>query len=164
MRKLLALILVVVLWFNLAPAASADDYGLVPCSESPAFLQKSKSFVNTTSDPESGQKRAERYSGALCGPEGYPHLVVDGRWDHVGDFTIPGLIFLYVAGWIGWVGRGYLIAIRSDKNPEMKEIIIDVPLAFKFMLSGFAWPLAAVGEFTSGKLTVKDSDVPISPR
>ncbi|MDB9495592.1 Photosystem I reaction center subunit III [Spirulina major CS-329] len=164
MRKLLALILVATLWLNFAPAASADDYGLVPCSESAAYLQKSKSFLNTTADPQSGQKRAERYSEALCGPEGYPHLIVDGRWDHVGDFTIPGLMFLYAAGWIGWVGRAYLIAIRDDKDAEMKEIIIDVPLAFKLMLGGFAWPLAAFGEFTSGKMTVADSDVPISPR
>jgi photosystem I subunit 3 len=164
MRKLFALILAAVLWLNFAPAATADDYGLVPCSESAAYLQKSKSFVNTTADPQSGQKRAERYADALCGPEGYPHLVVDGRLDHAGDFTIPGLMFLFVAGWIGWVGRSYLIAIRSEKNPEMKEIIIDVPLAIKLMLGGFAWPLAAIIEFTSGKLTVKDSDVPISPR
>lgn len=164
MRKLLALILAAVLWINFAPAAAADDYGLVPCSESPAYLQKSKSFVNTTADPQSGQKRAERYSEALCGPEGYPHLVVDGRWDHAGDFMIPGLMFLYVAGWIGWVGRSYLISIRDEKNPEMKEIIIDVPRAIKLMLGGFAWPAMAFAEFSSGKLTVKDSDVPISPR
>ncbi|MEA5420992.1 Photosystem I reaction center subunit III [Spirulina sp. CCNP1310] len=164
MRKLLALILMATLWLNFAPAASADDYGLVPCSESPAYIQKSKSFRNTTADPESGQKRAERYSQALCGPEGYPHLIVDGRWDHVGDFTIPSLIFLYIAGWIGWVGRAYMIAIRAGKDAEMKEIIIDVPLAFKMMLGGFTWPLAALAEFTSGKLTVPDTEVPISPR
>lgn len=164
MRKLLALILAAVLWLNFAPTATADDYGLVPCSESAAYLQKSKSFVNTTADPQSGQKRAERYAEALCGPEGYPHLVVDGRWDHAGDFMIPGLMFLYVAGWIGWVGRSYLIAIRSEKNPEMKEIIIDVPLAIKLMMGGFAWPAMAFGEIASGKMAVKDSDIPISPR
>ncbi|MEM8638563.1 MAG: Photosystem I reaction center subunit III [Cyanobacteria bacterium P01_G01_bin.54] len=164
MRKLLALILAAVLWLNFAPVATADDYGLVPCSESPAYLQKSKSFVNTTADPKSGQKRAERYADALCGPEGYPHLVVDGRWSHAGDFMIPGLMFLYVAGWIGWVGRSYLITIRKEKNPEMKEIVIDVPLAIRMMVSGFAWPVLAVGEFNSGRLAAKDSDVPISPR
>ncbi|MCW6037880.1 Photosystem I reaction center subunit III [Spirulina subsalsa FACHB-351] len=164
MRKLLALILVMTLWFNFAPSASADEYGLVPCSESPAYLQKSKSFRNTTADPLSGKKRAERYSEALCGPEGYPHLIVDGSLSHAGDFLIPSVLFLYIAGWIGWVGRSYLIAIRGGKDAEMKEIIIDVPLAFKFMLGGFAWPLAAVAEFTSGKLTAKDTEIPISPR
>ncbi|WP_017305318.1 photosystem I reaction center subunit III [Spirulina subsalsa] len=164
MRKLLALILVMTLWFNFAPSASADEYGLVPCSESSAYIQKSKSFRNTTDDPLSGKKRAERYAQALCGPEGYPHLIVDGSLSHAGDFLIPSILFLYITGWIGWVGRSYLIAIRGDKDAEMKEIIIDVPLAFKFMLGGFAWPLAALAEFTSGKLTAKDTEIPISPR
>ncbi|NJK99225.1 MAG: Photosystem I reaction center subunit III [Spirulinaceae cyanobacterium SM2_1_0] len=164
MRKLLALLLAMVLWFGVAPAASADDYGLVPCSESSAFQQKSQSFRNTTADPLSGQKRAERYSEALCGPEGYPHLIVDGSLSHAGDFIIPSILFLYVAGWIGWVGRAYLIAVRDGDSPEMKEIIIDVPLAFRVMLTGFAWPIAAFGELMSGKLTAAETDIPVSPR
>ncbi len=165
MGRLLAVILAFTLWFNFAPPASADGVaGLVPCSESPAYQQKAKNFRNTTADPQSGEKRAERYAEALCGPEGYPHLIVDGRWSHVGDFLIPSLLFLYIAGWIGWVGRAYLIAVRGGKDAEMKEVIIDVPLAVTKMLTGFAWPLAAFGEFTSGKLIAKDSEVPISPR
>lgn len=164
MRKLFAVLLAAVLWFNVAPAASADDYGLVPCSESPAFQQKSQAFRNTTADPLSGQKRAERYSQALCGPEGYPHLIVDGSLSHAGDFLIPSLIFLYIAGWIGWVGRAYLIAVRDSGAAEMKEIIIDVPLALRMMLTGFAWPLAAFGELMSGKLTAAETDIPVSPR
>ncbi len=165
MRRLFALILVFTLWFNFAPTASADGVaGLTKCADTPAFQQKSQSYLNTTDDPNSGQIRAERYAEALCGPEGYPHLIVDGRWSHMGDFFIPGVLFLYIAGWIGWVGRAYLIAIRNDKNAEMKEIVIDVPLAISKMLTGFAWPLAAVGEYTSGKLIVKDSEIPISPR
>jgi photosystem I subunit 3 len=164
MRKLLALILMAALWFNFAPAASADG-NLVPCSESAAFQQRAKTFVNTTSDPLSGQARAERYSEALCGvDDGLPRLIVDGRLDHAGDFTIPSILFLYIAGWIGWAGRSYLIAMRGEKNAEMKEIIIDVPAAVKFMLAGALWPLAAVGEFTSGQLMAKDSEIPISPR
>ncbi len=164
MRKLLALILAVVLWFNIAPAAFADSYGLVPCSESPAFQQKAQSFRNTTADPLSGQKRAERYAQALCGPEGYPHLIVDGRLSHAGDFIIPSLIFLYITGWIGWVGRAYLIAVRGTGEAEMKEIIIDVPLALRIMLTGFAWPVAAFGELMAGKLTAKETEIPVSPR
>ncbi len=165
MGRLLAVILAFTLWFNFAPPASADGVaGLVPCSESPAYQQKAKNFRNTTADPQSGEKRAERYAEALCGPEGYPHLIVDGRWSHMGDFLIPSLLFLYIAGWIGWVGRAYLIAVRGGKDAEMKEVIIDVPLAVTKMLTGFAWPLAAFGEFTSGKLIAKDSEVPISPR
>ncbi len=166
MRRFFALVLALLLCFNFAPSASADGSvaGLVPCSESAAYQQRAQSFRNTTADPESGRKRAERYAQALCGPEGLPHLIVDGRFTHAGDFLIPSLLFLYIAGWIGWVGRAYLIAVRSDKNPEEKEIIIDVPLAIGKMLTGFTWPLAAVGELTSGKLTAPDNEIPISPR
>lgn len=164
MKRLFALILIVALWFNFAPSAFAFYDNLTPCSESAAFQQKSKNFRNTTNDPQSGQKRAERYAEALCGPEGYPHLITDGNLNHLGEFAIPSILFLYIAGWIGWVGRAYLIAIRDEKNAEMKEVVLDVPLAFSKMLTGFAWPLAALGEFTSGKLLAKDSEVPVSPR
>jgi photosystem I subunit 3 len=168
MRKLLTLILAftlsLTLWANFAPTAKADLSHLTPCSESAAYQAKAKNFRNTTGDPNSGQKRAASYSEALCGEEGYPHLVVDGRLDHAGDFLIPGILFLYIAGWIGWVGRSYLIAVREEKDAEMREIIIDVPLAINKMLFGFLWPVQAFGEFTSGQLTVKDSEIPVSPR
>jgi photosystem I subunit 3 len=168
MRKIFSLVLACVLsltlWVNFAPAAQADLSQLTPCSESAAYQAKAKSFRNTTSDPQSGQKRAERYAEALCGEEGYPHLIVDGRLERAGDFLIPAVLFLYIAGWIGWVGRAYLIAIREEKDTEMREIIIDVPLAINKMLFGFLWPLQALQEFTSGQLTVKDAEIPISPR
>lgn len=160
----LAFALSVSLWANFAPTASADLSHLTPCSESAAYQAKAKNFRNTTDDPQSGQKRAAKYADALCGPEGYPHLVVDGRLSHAGDFLIPGVLFLYIAGWIGWVGRSYLIAVREEKDTEMKEIIIDVPLAFNKMLFGFLWPLQALQELTSGQLTVKDSEITVSPR
>lgn len=89
---------------------------------------------------------------------------MDGRLDHAGEFLIPSLLFLYIAGWIGWAGRAYLIAVRDEKDAAMQEVIINVPRAFSLMLAGFAWPLAALKEFTSGELVVKDADVPISPR
>lgn len=162
MRRLLAVILVLTLWFTFAPPASADLSQLTPCSESATYQTKAKNFLNTTGDPNSGQNRAERYAQALCDADGYPHLVVDGRWSHLGDFIIPSLLFLYIAGWIGWAGRSYLIAIQGGKDPEMKEIIIDLPLAISKMLTAALWPLAAIGEFTSGKLVVRD--VPVSPR
>lgn len=166
MRRLFALILVVSLWLNFAPSASATESvaGLTPCSETPAFQQKSKNYVNTTNDPNSGQIRAERYAAALCGPEGYPHLIVDGRWSHIGDFFIPSVLFLYIAGWIGWAGRSYLIAVRDGKNPEMEEIVINIPLAISKMLAAATWPVLAFAEFTSGKLVAPDSEIPVSPR
>lgn len=154
------------LWLGFATPVKADTLShLTPCSESAAFKQRAKNFRNTTADPNSGQNRAASYSEALCGPEGLPHLIVDGRLDHAGDFLIPSVLFLYIAGWIGWVGRAYLIEVRKDpKTAAMKEVIIDVPLALKFMLGGFAWPAMALKEFTSGELVVSDGEVPISPR
>jgi photosystem I subunit III len=164
MQRLFALVLAICLWFNFAPPARALGADLVPCKDSPAFQQLAKNARNTTADPNSGKNRFERYSQALCGPEGYPHLIVDGRWDRAGDFLIPSLLFLYIAGWIGWVGRAYLIAIRKGSDVEQKEIQIDISLALPIMASGFAWPAAAVKEFLSGELIAKDTEITISPR
>lgn len=164
MRRLFALVLVFTLWVGFAPSATADVAGLVPCSESPAFQQRASMARNTTDDPESGAKRFERYSQALCGPEGLPRLIADGRLSHAGDFTIPGILFLYIAGWIGWVGRAYVIAVRKEKNPAMAEIIINVPLAIRLMLTGFAWPLVAFKEITTGEMFAKEEEITVSPR
>ncbi|MBD0363788.1 MAG: Photosystem I reaction center subunit III [Coleofasciculus sp. C3-bin4] len=164
MRRLLALIFAVSLWFSFVTAASADVAGLVPCKESKAFQQRAKDAKDTVGDPKSGENRFDRYSDFLCGPEGLPHLVADGSLSHADEFIIPGLIFLYIAGWIGWVGRAYLISVRKEKEPEMREIIIDVPRALGFMLSGFTWPLAAIKELLSGELTAKEEEIPVSPR
>lgn len=172
MRRLFAVILIVTLWFGFAPFASAaivgppeeSVAGLQPCAETPAFQQKAKNYRNTTDDPGIGKRRAEIYSQALCGPEGYPHLVADGRISHAGDFIIPSLLFLYIAGCIGWAGRDYIIATKKDKDPEMKEIIIDVPLAVRTMIASGFWPLAAVREYLAGTLTAKDSEIPVGPR
>ncbi len=165
MRRLFALILVIGLWFNFVPLASAEGADLVRCSESPAFQERAQSAANTTSDPQSGEKRFERYAQALCGPEGLPHLIVDGSLDHAGDFLIPGLIFLYIAGWIGWVGRTYLQAVKKlGSGNEMKEVMIDVSLALPIMLSGFTWPVAALKELLSGELTAREDEITVSPR
>ncbi|BAZ53406.1 photosystem I reaction center protein PsaF subunit III [Nostoc sp. NIES-4103] len=164
MRRLFALILVICLAFSFAPPAKALGADLVPCKDSPAFQELAKNARNTTADPESGKKRFERYSQALCGPEGYPHLIVDGRLDRAGDFLIPSILFLYIAGWIGWVGRTYLQAIKKSGDAEQKEIQIDLGLALPIIASGFTWPVAALQEFLSGKLTAPDSEIPVSPR
>lgn len=164
MRRLLALFFAVTLWFSCVPTASADVAGLVPCKESKAFQQRAKAAKDTVGDPKSGEDRFARYSDYLCGPEGLPHLVADGSLSHADEFVIPGLIFLYIAGWIGWVGRAYLISIKKESNPELKEVLIDVPRALAFMLSGFTWPLAAIKELLSGELTAKEEEIPVSPR
>ena len=164
MRRVFALLLVMTLWFNFAPEANALGANLVPCKDSPAFQELALNARNTTTDPESGKKRFERYSQALCGPEGYPHLIVDGSLDHAGDFLIPSILFLYIAGWIGWVGRAYLQAIKTGSDAEQKEIQIDLGIALPIITSGFAWPAAAIKELLSGELTAKDSEITVSPR
>jgi photosystem I subunit 3 len=57
---------------------------------------------------------------------------------------IPTIVFLYVAGYIGHVGRGYIIKVKEEAKPTDKEIILDVPLALKLAFQGWAWPLAAI--------------------
>ena len=167
MRRLFALILVIGLWLNFAPQALAIGAGLVPCSESPEFLQRAEN-ARATTDTRDAQDRFRRYAnnGALCGPEGLPRLIVDGRPGHLGDFTIPGLLFLYIAGFIGWSARSYLRAVKNlaGAAPESKEVIIDVPLALKCVSSGVLWPVGAVQQFLSGDLTAKDEEIPISIR
>ncbi|KAF3887778.1 MULTISPECIES: Photosystem I reaction center subunit III [Nostocales] len=165
MRCLFALVLAICVWFNFTPKALALGAGLVPCKESPAFLERVDSARATNFDPASGEKRFERYSQALCGPEGLPHLIVDGRLDRAGDFLIPSILFLYIAGWIGWVGRTYLQKNKAEGGDvEWREVKIEVPKALPIMLSGFTWPVAALQEFLSGQLTAKDEEIPISPR
>jgi photosystem I subunit III len=162
MRRLFAAILVFSLWISFVPVASA--YNLVPCKDSPAFKELAKNARSTNGDPASAKARFERYSEALCGPEGYPHLIVDGNLSYAGDFLIPSVLFLYITGWIGWVGRSYLQAAKKSDSPEEKEIIIDVPMAVKFMLGGFLWPLAALKEITTGEMFAKDDEITVSPR
>lgn len=157
MRKLFALGLALVLWVGFVPAASA--YNLTPCADSPAFQQRA---AQATTDQ--AKARFDRYSQVLCGEDGLPHLIVDGSFAHLGEFIIPSILFLYITGWIGWVGRAYIISTKKDKSPEMSEIIIDVPRALQIMSTGFLWPLAAVKELTSGELTAKDNEITVSPR
>lgn len=159
MRKFLALILAVCLWFSFAPIASADYSNLTPCADNAAFVKRAKSATT-----EQAKARFEQYSSLLCGEEGLPHLIVDGNLAHAGEFLIPSILFLYIAGYIGWAGRSYLQAIKKGDNAEEKEIIIDIPLAIKCSLGAAAWPVAALGEMTSGAMFAKDNEITVSPR
>jgi len=159
MRRLFAVVLSFFLLLGFAPMVRADIGGLTPCAENARFQQRSAGASTAQA-----KRRFEMYSKALCGADGLPHLVVDGRWSHAGDFLIPGIAFLYITGTIGWAGRTYLQAVASRKDATMHEIQIDLPLAFKSTLAAASWPLAAFGELTSGKLTEADSKITVSPR
>ena len=156
--KVFAVALCGYLLLGFAPLAHASLAGLTPCSENVRFQSRAK-----TAKTASAQARFERYGQALCGSDGLPHLVVDGRWSHAGDFMLPGIDFLYITGCIGWAGRSYIQAVKG-KDANMKEIQIDLPIALKCTLDAAKWPLAAFAELTSNKLTEDDSKVTVSPR
>ncbi|BEV35886.1 Photosystem I reaction center subunit III [Synechococcus sp. M16CYN] len=158
MHRFFAVVISALLVFSFAPIAKADVAGLTPCSESARFQQRAAAAATSQA-----KARFEMYSQASCGEDGLPHLIVDGRWSHAGDFVYPGIMFLYIAGCIGWAGREYLKATRG-KNAATNEIQIDLGIAFRSLMAAALWPLAAFGEFTSGNLLEDDNKVTVSPR
>lgn len=181
--NLISLLFVVFLTF-LPNQASADIGGLTKCSESPAFAKRQKGSVKKLEQRkaqyeadspsslalqqqiERTEARFDKYSRSelLCGTDGLPHLIADGRWSHAAEFIFPGFGFIYISGWIGWVGRKYLRAVSTTKNPSENEIIINVPLALKIMTTGYIWPISAWQELISNELVAPKDEVTVSPR
>ena len=89
---------------------------------------------------------------------------MSGALEHLGEFAVPGLGFLYVAGWIGYAGRSYVQMNKETKKPTEGEIIIDVPKALGVMFQAGAWPLLAGLELKNGTLTAPESEITVSPR
>ena len=83
--RLFAALLSVFLLVGFAPVAKADVAGLTPCAESARFQQRAAGAKT-----DQAKARFAMYSQAVCGADGLPHLIVDGRWNHAGDFMIPG--------------------------------------------------------------------------
>nr|YP_010903006.1 photosystem I reaction center subunit III (plastocyanin-binding) [Hypnea pseudomusciformis]WCH55060.1 photosystem I reaction center subunit III (plastocyanin-binding) [Hypnea pseudomusciformis]WCH55459.1 photosystem I reaction center subunit III (plastocyanin-binding) [Hypnea pseudomusciformis]WCH56653.1 photosystem I reaction center subunit III (plastocyanin-binding) [Hypnea pseudomusciformis] len=185
MKQIFAIIWMITLITLTGPINTfAEISNLQPCKNSPAFIKRLNNSIkkletrmqkyDPTTPPalaiqeqiKKTQIRFDKYSqsGILCGTDGLPHLITDGRWNHAGEFMAPGLLFIYITGWIGWVGRKYIQAISTTSKPTEKEIILDVPLALKFSVSGFTWPLEAIKEFTNGQLLANDNDITVSPR
>ena len=173
------------LLFQVEPQiAKADFNALTPCKESAPFKKRLTTSVKKLENrlklytPESKEanslnkeiaatkSRFERYgnSNLLCGKEGLPRIIASGQWDHANEFVIPGILFLYITGWIGWVGRKYLRYASTTENSFENEIIINVPIALSIMNSGFLWPVEAWKEFTTGDLLELDENVTNSPR
>jgi photosystem I subunit 3 len=181
--NLIALIFTVLLAFT-PDQALADIGGLTKCSESPAFSKRLKTSVKkleqrmaqyeADSPPALALQqqigrtnvRFDKYSRSdlLCGTDGLPHLIADGRWSHAAEFILPGFGFIYISGWIGWVGRKYVRAVSTTKNPAESEIIINVPLALKIMTTGYIWPISAWQELVSNKLVAPKDEITVSPR
>lgn len=177
-------LLVIFLTISSPTIAKADIAGLTKCGASPAFKKRLTGTVKKLEqrlakyEPGSApalaiqqqidrtEARFDKYgrSELLCGKDGLPHLIADGRWSHAAEFMLPGFGFLYIAGWIGWVGRRYLRTVSKTTNPTENEIIINVPLALKIMTSGYIWPILAWGELINGELVRSDDEVTVSPR
>ena len=185
MKRLHLINLLFVFLFLFSPKiALADIGGLTKCSDSPAFQKRLKASVKKLeqrinkyekdSPPalalqqqiDLTQARFDKYSRSnlLCGSDGLPHLIADGRWTHAAEFILPGFGFIYISGWIGWVGRKYLRAVSTTKNPSESEIIINVPLALKIMTTGYIWPISAWQELVSNELVASNEEVTVSPR
>jgi photosystem I subunit 3 len=164
--------------------ASADVSGLVPCKDSASFKKRldgsvakltarlknyeegTPSYLALQEQIDRTKARFDKYGkqGLLCGADGLPHLIADGRPSHAGEFVLPGIGFLYIAGYIGWAGRSYLQYTKTTDKPNENEIIINVPVAIGMMSASFLWPLAAWKELVSGELLVPSNEVTVSPR
>ena len=184
MKRLFLSVLAFSLFFITPYAASADVSGLVPCKDSAVFKKRQAASVKKLSARLSNYEvdtpaylalqeqiaktdaRFDKYGkqGLLCGADGLPHLIADGRPSHAGEFVLPGIMFLYIAGWIGWSGRSYLQFAKKTDKPNENEIIINVPVAIGMMSASFLWPLAAWKELVSGELLVPGDEVTVSPR
>jgi photosystem I subunit 3 len=172
------------IFFNFSKPSSAEVGILLNCHDSSAFTKRLNSSVkkletrlakyekNTPPafalqhqiDQTKSRFSSYSESNLLCGSDGLPHLIVDGDFQHASEFVIPGFLFLYIAGWIGWAGRNYIRVISLTKNPTEKEIIIDVPLALSIMFSAYFWPISAWMEFSTGNFVAKSDDITVSPR
>ena len=184
MKRLFLSVLAFSLFFITPFAASADVSGLVPCKDSAVFKKRQVASVKKLSARLSNYEvdtpaylalqeqmaktdaRFDKYGkqGLLCGSDGLPHLIADGRPSHAGEFVLPGVMFLYIAGYIGWSGRSYLQYTKTTDKPNENEIIINVPVALGMMSASFLWPLAAWKELVSGDLLVPGDEITVSPR
>ncbi len=183
MRRIFAILLSAFLVIGFAPLAKADTgaqfnpdrasttfpvSGLTPCAENSRFQERA-SAAATPKDIA----RFDRYSKASCGEDGLPHLIIAPTIEpfgalynrgHEGDLLIPGHIFIYVAGIIGWSGREYLKLSRASKDAADKEIFLDPDLVREALFKGAQWPLMADAEGKSGELRESDNNITISPR
>jgi photosystem I subunit 3 len=164
--------------------AQADVSGLVPCKDSEVFKKRldgsvkkltarlvnyetgTPAYVAIQDQIDRTKVRFDKYGkqGLLCGVDGLPHLIADGRLNHAGEFVLPGFLFLYIAGYIGWSGRSYLQYTKTTDKPNENEIIINVPVALGTMAGSFLWPLEAWKELVLGDLLVSNDEVTVSPR
>lgn len=184
MKRFFSAFLALVFCFSTVNMAYADVSGLVPCKDSSVFKRRldgsvkklnarlenyeegTPAYLALQAQIKQTQNRFDKYGkqGLLCGADGLPHLIADGRPSHAGEFVVPGICFLYIAGYIGWAGRSYQQFAKKSDKPNENEIIINVPVAIGMMSASFLWPFAAWKELVSGDLLVPSDEVTVSPR
>ena len=181
MKLLISIITSVLLIIGIAPSAFAakgatlnadrasTEYtasALQKCSDNPKFIERANSATT-----QKDITRFERYGKALCGDDGLPHLIIGPPLEpfgallnrgHEGDLLIPGVLFIYIAGIIGWSGREYLIESKKTKDPADMEIIIDFKLARRCLVKGAQWPLLANRQGRNGDLREKDKNITVN--
>lgn len=182
-RSQLAIFCLIFFGFSFSEA-KADFKNLIPCKESAAFEKRLNTEIKKLenrlkfytpesreanaliSQIESTKTRFNNYgkSNLLCGKEGFPRIIATGQWDHVNEFVIPGVLFIYITGWIGWVGRKYIQFAAKSENSFENEIILNVPKAYGIATTGFLWPIEAWNELKNGELVAAEEDVTVSPR
>jgi len=179
--RLLGILLSVLIFVGFSPTANAakgavlnkdrpstefSTTALTPCSENARFQSRASEAV-TPKDVA----RFQRYSKATCGEDGLPHLLIGPPIEpfgallnrgHEGDLLIPGVMFIYIAGIIGWSGREYLKFAKTQKNPAENEIIINTDVAWQCLKKGAAWPLHANREGKNGELREPDDNVSLN--
>lgn len=159
MKKICVLVLAIALFLSPISPALADSTALVPCKESKAFLERQ----SNAPDGYYFDQPYKAYSEyLLCGEDGLPHLAL--RFDRAVDAAIPFALFFYVAGFIGWSGRAYLISSKNSNEPEQNEVFINIPLAILSLIKGLLWPLMFIQELATGQLTAKEDELYVSPR
>ena len=181
MGRLFAILLSALIFVGFAPIANAKSGPVLNADR--ATTQFTASALQTCSENARFQQRAaaastpkdiarfNRYSKASCGDDGLPHLILGAPLEpwgalfnrgHEGDLLIPGTIFIYIAGIIGWSGREYLIESKKTKNPADNEIFIDFELAQQCLIKGAQWPLLANTQGRSGELRESDKNITLN--
>ncbi len=184
MRNIFLFFLSFTLFVTTPTPSFADVSGLVPCKDSAVFKRRldgsvkkltsrlenyeegTPAYLALEAQIEKTKVRFDKYGkqGLLCGADGLPHLIADGRPSHAGEFILPGILFIYITGYIGWAGRSYLQYSKKTQKPNENEIIINVPVAIGMMSASFLWPAAAWKELVSGELLVPTNEITVSPR
>merc|ERR1740138_930984 len=114
MKRLFLLFLTFATFMGTPQMASADVSGLVPCKDSAGFKKRldgsvkklearlenyeegTPAYLALEAQIEKTKVRFDKYGkqGLLCGADGLPHLIADGRPSHAGEFVLPGILFL----------------------------------------------------------------------